>query len=113
METFLAANPEAEAWRREAQALDLALHAYAVPDLNIADRVLASVPRSLLERGLDWLLPAEPVLWWRPAVAAALPLVLGVAIGLADVAVGGATNSDWTTQEQALLATGIGSAWYE
>lgn len=120
MQAFLSANEEAEAWRQEAQALDLTLSAYPVASFDLADRILESVPRSGLEAFLDWLLPQKPGAWWRPAAAAALPLFLGIAIGIAEVpgtGVGGAdtatTDADWTLQEQDLLTGGYGDTWYE
>ncbi len=115
MQAFLVEHAEAETWRREAQALDLALAAYHVDALDLSARILDGVPRSPLERFVDWLLPGEVQAWWRPAMAAAVPLFLGVAIGLADPGDAGTTvtDSDWTTQEQSLLASGLGSAWYE
>ena len=115
MEAFLAENAEAEVWRREAQALDLALSGYSVESFDLTDRILGSVPRSALEQVLDWLLPEEPRAWWRPAVAAAIPLFLGIAIGITDPAasVSGSTDGDWTAQEQDLLSGSYGSAWYE
>jgi hypothetical protein len=81
---------------RDYQAFDDALDRYQV-DIDVGDlagRIIAAVTgpsrpgqtgkgTRLLDRILDWLMPADtsPRNLWRPAVAAALPLLLGVAIG--------------------------------
>ena len=105
MEAFLAAHPEAEAARRDALDLDLALAAFPVEAFDIRERILDAIPASGPERFLAWLLPTEPRAWWRPAVAAAVPLMLGVAIGVVDPA-GTARTTDWTVEEQSLLGAG-------
>lgn len=112
MQAALARDPELEAVRREAAELDRLLDGYAVGGLDLTGRILAAIPETRLERLLGWLLPAEPTLWWRPAMAAALPLVLGVAIGVSDIPLTGATY-DWSAQEQALLGGATPESWYE
>lgn len=113
MQQFLAQNPQAETWRREAQALDLALADFPVAPVDLVDQIMARIPPSRLEKFLEWLLPRDRHAWWRPAVAATLPLVLGVVIGMTEIAALGAGDVDWTAQEQALLVNDYESAWYE
>ena len=113
MQEFLDLNPQAEAWRREAQALDLALADFPVAPADLVDRIMARIPPSRVERFLAWLLPTERHDWWRPAAAATLPLVLGVVIGMTEVTASGVGDLDWTAQEQALLLNDYESAWYE
>lgn len=93
---LLERNEAATRLLRECQAFDDALDRYQV-DIDVRDlagRIMAAVPgpsrpgrtgkgTRLLDRILDWLMPADtsPRNLWRPAVAAALPLLLGVTIG--------------------------------
>lgn len=112
MQAALARDPGLEAVRREAAELDRLLDGCVVGGLDMTGRILAAIPETRLERLLGWLLPAEPTLWWRPAMAAALPLVLGVVIGVSDIPLAGATY-DWSTQEQALLGDAATESWYE
>lgn len=112
MHEALAAYPESSAQRSEAADLDRWLASYRVAPFDLSDRILDAIPETRFERLLRWLLPAEPGLWWRPAVAAAMPLVLGVAIGLGETSTSG-TAPDWTAQEQALLGLAAGDDWYE
>lgn len=81
---------------REYRAFDDVLDRYQI-DIDVGEltgRIMAAVPgplrpgqtrKSLPDRILDWLMPADtsPRNLWRPAVAASLPLLLGVAIGSA------------------------------
>ena len=36
----------------------------------------------MLDKLLDWLLPAGPIQFWRPALAASLPLIVGGLLGM-------------------------------
>lgn len=105
-----------------AQRLDARLNAYvpALPDLE--QRILEAIPKTRLESFLDWLLPTLPHLWWRPTMAAAMPLLLGVAIGLGTgedttgvigSLLSGDTDADWELQERSLLAPIATEDWYE
>ena len=100
---LLAAEPRARALRRAAQALDGELALFQVAPPPPLDRILAARRRpGAVERLLAWLVPAAPVELWRPALAAMLPLALGVALGAglpASFDAGG-----WEQQERLLLA---------
>ncbi len=109
MEALLANSVDAQAQLREARALDDALDAFSVPAVDLSQRVFEAIPVSRVEKLLAWLLPPAPQLWWRPAMAAMMPVFLGVMIGFGD-ATGDAT--DWDAQEQALLS-GISAEYME
>lgn len=58
----------------------------AFPDLEtrVLQRVMPAVARSVIDRLLAWLLPSPDLplyQWWRPAVVACLPLVMGLVVG--------------------------------
>ena len=104
---------EEAAWLAEARALDDALASYEVPPLDLAQRVLDALPVPLLDRVLTWLVPHEARHLWRPALAAALPMVLGIAIGIAGPD-GMSEYEAWAAAERDLLAAGAEEGtWYE
>lgn len=113
---FFDPGGEAARWLAEARALDAVFDRYEVPALDVTTRVMAALPRPPLERFLSWLLPTDPRHAWRPALAATLPLALGVAIGLADPQ---ATAGDetWAIEERDLLLSPLEGrlevSWYE
>lgn len=81
-------DPQAQELLREHEQLANALDQLLVPPMPaLAERVLnQALPvrtRSLLDRTLDWLLPAKlfSAQIWRPAFAACLPLVIGIVVG--------------------------------
>ena len=66
--------------------VDTALDSYEVfPQPHLRNRILADLPPKLwVDRCLDWLLPSLDELWtyfWRPALAASLPLITGLLLG--------------------------------
>jgi hypothetical protein len=96
-----------------AQRLDALLDAYVPALPNLEQRILEAVPKTRLEKLLDWLLPTLPHLWWRPALACAMPLIIGVAIGLSGLELpllATAASTDWETAERTLIAP---LDWYE
>ena len=109
---FVDAHPEARNWLHEARHMDLLLDSYQPSTADLTERIMGALPRSFVDRVLEWLLPALPSQWWRPALAGAMPLVLGVAIGLSELSVVGADSVDWELQEQLLLVAPAGD-WYE
>ncbi|MEE4279387.1 MAG: hypothetical protein V2I82_13045 [Halieaceae bacterium] len=109
MRALLSASNAAREALHAAQQLDVALDAYVMQSPDLTERIMARLPRSRLQEVLDWLLPSMPSLWWRPAFAAAMPLLLGIAVGATvDVAGVDAVNSDWDAQEQIVLDSQIG-----
>ena len=78
-------------------------------------QMIERVAPTPLGRFLAWLLPSAPTPWWRPATAFALPLLLGVAMGLSDTrnAAAASTVIDWELQEQDLLLAVSEEPWYE
>lgn len=98
----------------EARDLDLMLDSYSPVDVDLQQRILEALPVSMLDRLLNWLLPEVPGLWWRPAMAAALPLVLGLAIGMESQNLTSTeVMTDWEEQERGLLLPLTGAHWYE
>lgn len=74
-------------WRQHQQLAD-ALDQLVVPPMpGLAERILKqSLPvrtPSLIDQVFNWLFPARPfsTQFWRPALAACLPLVIGVVVG--------------------------------
>jgi hypothetical protein len=113
MLAVLEANSQAREWLLQAEALDHYLDAYVpkVPDLG--DTILSRVARTRLEKLFDWLLPEQPAQWWRPALAGALPLAVGVVIGLSTLELPLSitlTSTDWEQTERMLL---VPLDWYE
>ena len=53
-----------------------------------------------LENFIDWLVPSEEVVWWRGAITAAVPLVVGVWLG----SVLPADQELWEGTEQAFFS---------
>ncbi|MEM1401772.1 MAG: hypothetical protein AAGG55_00450 [Pseudomonadota bacterium] len=117
MHAFVVAHPEAEAWIAESRALDELLDSYQPELPDLAASILASAPSSLMDRLLAWLVPDTRSGWWRPAFASAMPLILGVAIGVGDPNTDNAENEElivWEAQERALInPLASGGSWYE
>ncbi|MEO1078603.1 MAG: hypothetical protein AAFY29_03540 [Pseudomonadota bacterium] len=109
MEAMIASNADALSYLTEARALDAALDAFDVPAVDLSQRVLDALPMSPVEKLLAWLLPPAPQQWWRPAMAAMMPVFLGVMIGFGGSA---GETTDWDAQEQALLG-GISAEYLE
>ena len=108
---LLAAEPGARALREAARALDRELATYTVAPPPPLQRVLAARPRpSGPERFLGWLVPAAPLQLWRPALAAMLPLALGLVIGVGPLSrpAESSWNASWEQQERHLLAAATG-----
>jgi len=74
-------------------AFDTLLDTFEVSDDLIAQdhlkrKILANVKQGLVGRIIEWLTPeleSMPSSFWRPAVAATIPLILGIAIGINTV----------------------------
>lgn len=97
-EALLRADPAARRLAADARRLDGWLDTWTVVPATPA----AIAPgRSRLLRLLDWLRPRAPGDLWRPALASALPVVLGFAIGIALPAA--PLGDAWEAQERSLL----------
>jgi hypothetical protein len=112
----LDAHPGARQQRQAARDLDLLLDSYQPAATDLSPRILNALPQNPVERLFAWLLPEAPGMWWRPALAGALPFVLGLAIGFSDpdaLGLSGAGNDGWEAQERALLTPATMGLWYE
>lgn len=86
---FSASNKEANALLREADALDKMLDVYQVRSADtITQKILARLPermpRSSLDRFMDWLVPDlghTGLRFRRPAILAGVALTLGIILG--------------------------------
>jgi hypothetical protein len=113
MRAALAAHPPAQAWLIQARELDALLDSYRPPMVDLTDRIVDQITRTRLERLLEWLIPAAPADWWRPALAGALPLVLGLALGMSTLEIpllNQTSSTDWELAERSLIAP---LEWYE
>ena len=75
----------------------------------IRDNILDNLPRSPLDALLNWLVPEMSRDFWRPLVAGALPLIIGIFIGTgAWISVldpdSASPSNNWETEEAYLLA---------
>lgn len=102
---YLAAHPDEQLLLGRYQALDDALDRYEVsPDTtSIQAALLSSIRQSPLDRFVAWLLPDEPQKFWRPALAATLPLVIGIVLG-SNIELPNEITYDSWDEEIALLA---------
>ena len=70
--------------QRLAQALNqLQVPAMPALEARVLNQSLPARTRSAIDRALDWLLPVNPVgsVFWRPIMAACLPLLFGILVG--------------------------------
>ncbi|MDP5054620.1 MAG: hypothetical protein NWP69_12580, partial [Congregibacter sp.] len=104
MRACLDAFPQMQQQLLAARELDAMLDGYVPPVVDLEAHIFAALPRSLSDRLsdrwsdrlLNWLLPDVPTLWWRPALAAALPLVVGLVIGMESQSIATASiSSQW------------------
>ncbi|HIG39968.1 MAG: hypothetical protein ABGY96_22940 [bacterium] len=56
-----------------------------------------------LDHLLDWLLPVEPIQFWRPALAASLPLIVGGLLGM-SIDTSQFDSSDYWEDELEIMA---------
>ncbi|MHA7815989.1 MAG: hypothetical protein ACX93N_05900 [Pseudohaliea sp.] len=100
---LLAVEPRARDLQRAARALDEELALFQVASPPPVSRILAARPGpGAVERLLAWMVPAAPLQLWRPALAAMLPLALGVLLGAGLPA--SLETDGWEQQERLLLA---------
>jgi hypothetical protein len=81
-----------------------------LPDLS--PRIMAAIPVSRTERLLTWLFPGGGRSFVRPALAGALPLVVGLALGLSLPPSGG-DPALWELEERLLMAPLVQDDWDE
>ncbi|MFT7128222.1 MAG: hypothetical protein ACI89U_000328 [Gammaproteobacteria bacterium] len=121
--SFLDNSAEARALVNIEASLDTLLDAFEVPsDIhaqnNLKQKILAEIAPNFVERMIDWLTPELESLrtsFWRPTLAAALPLVVGIAIGV-NFADDTSTFEDFTESEAFYLLAITGDSnggWYE
>jgi len=92
-EALLASSEEASALlmlfeQQEHEQLNRVLNESTVPafpglEARVLHQKLPAQARSFIDQILDWLIPARPLglQFWRPAMAACLPLVFGILVG--------------------------------
>lgn len=105
---LLDATPALRAILNEALTIDGFLDTNHHRQVLTPEAILAQLPAPGLieriqrwgQRVLDWLTPSAPSDFWRPAVAAMVPLALGVAIGVGTAA----DSADWSTTEAYVFA---------
>lgn len=111
---FLDGCADGDALLREAKLLDEALAAFQPPHVDLTVQIMSAIPRSALDRLVEWLVPTPPSLWWRPAAAAMLPLALGIGIGaLSPDFLSPVDTNDWASVEAQLVSTTLSGTWYE
>ena len=86
--TFLENNSQAQVLLKNETSLDLMLDelSFEVPNISLLNRnimeKLESEKLDLSEKILDWILPRKPISIWQPALAAALPVLVGILFGM-------------------------------
>lgn len=112
-ESLVATDENAAALLRREQNLADLLDAVQVPEMaGLEQRVLQqSLParrKSKINALVNWLLPAEVLhYWWRPALAATVPLVFGIVLGnFFSFGVSGSVEiQDWANEMYLLSLT--------
>jgi len=122
---FLRRNNEARNLIKAEMLLDQQLDDYSLGDIdvnwltnNIVTTIAAQTQSDLqselrskepttlsgfLDRLLDWLLPVEPIQFWRPALAASLPLIVGGLLGM-TIDISQLDSSDYWEDELEIMA---------
>lgn len=104
-------------------SLDTLLDAFEIPSDSHAQnrlkqKILTEIAPNVVERIIDWLTPEMEALrssFWRPTLAAALPLLVGIAIGI-NFADDTAVFESFTESETFYLLAITGDSnggWYE
>ena len=84
---LIATDSDAKQMRSQYMQLEALLDQHQVPEFpNLESRILTqNLParrKALLDKLLDWLLPATSAkLLWRPVLVACMPLLFGVVVG--------------------------------
>lgn len=107
-EQFLASNRQALGLQADEQWLDDVMNQFKVETdtSRIRSRIMSALPRGRLRRVdkiLEWLFPEHVELIWRPILAAALPLALGLGLSLSTMQ----TADEWDRWEQEIYLMGF------
>lgn len=84
---FVKTHPKTEDYRMGQQTLDFALDEVQASNIDInalSSRILAKIELSqftFIDRVLNWLFPVKTFSLWQPALAAALPIAMGIFLG--------------------------------
>ncbi len=107
---LLQSSEEARRLHAQTAALDRMLDAWQVePPDDLRERILAQLPRTVrtpLDRFVDWLMPDMEHMGaqvWRPALVAAIPLLVGIILGSTLDIVSDGTDSPEVWQEEIYL----------
>lgn len=115
MRALLGQSDEARQLLFAARELDLLLDSYQPVAGDLGDRIMEALPPpGIIEGLLAWLLPGGRGSILRPVTVAAMPLLLGLSLGIAVPAdVGSSTTSwaDWESEERILIAAEVN--WYD
>lgn len=111
------ATPALRTVMKEAQAVDAWLDGEPVSATLTLERILENLPMPGLgeriqwwvQRLLSWLTPTTLTDLWRPALAAAAPLALGITIGVNTLV----KESDWSETEAYVFAPSQVEVGYE
>lgn len=85
---FMENSEQAQALVKLEQNLDAQLATYLPGRADVRELksgIIASIEKdamSILDTVLDWILPENPIQFWRPALVATLPLVIGIMAGV-------------------------------
>lgn len=114
MQAYLDQHPEARDRLLAARELDQLLDRYDPPLGDLSERIQAALPPpSVADRLLAWLFPGGAASLLRPTLAGAVPLLLGVAVGLGIPGLKG-VDDVWESQERYLLrAETTEVSWYD
>jgi hypothetical protein len=79
---LLQSSDECSAILESFSALDVRLDEYLPRHSDVSSqRILERLPRPVIDRIINWLIPDPGAKLWRPVMAGSLPLVLGLIIG--------------------------------
>jgi len=81
----LAQDSDAQQAINNLKSFDAVLDSYIVPPLtDLRRKILGNLHKSWIDSGIEWLMPSFdelPAYFWRPVLAASLPLITGLLLG--------------------------------
>lgn len=116
MQDVLASSEAARIALVEETQLDAVLDGFQPATADLSANVMESLPGNYIARFVAWLTPDRPRDSWRPAMAATLPLLLGIVIGVSESRIQATTTTEtliWDAQEQAILNPLAAGVWNE